>query len=30
MAIYADNTTFYFKCDQVFNLWQQLELGSEL
>ena len=27
-AIYADDTTFYSKCDQVSDLWQQLELAS--
>ena len=30
IAIYADDTTFYSKCDWEFNLWQQLELASEL
>ena len=30
IAIYADDTTLYFKCDQVSDLWQQLELVSEL
>ena len=30
IAIYADDTTLYSKCDQAFNLWQQLELDSEL
>ena len=30
IAIYADNTTLYSKCDQTSNLWQQLELVSEL
>ena len=30
IAIYADNTTLYFKCDQASDLWQQLELASEL
>ena len=30
IAIYADDTTLYFKCDQVSDLWQQLELASEL
>ena len=30
IAIYADNTTFYSKCDQAFDLCQQLELASEL
>ena len=30
IAIYADNTTFYFKCDQASDLWQQLELVSEI
>ena len=29
-AIYADDTTLYSKCDQVSDLWQQLELDSEL
>ena len=29
-AIYADDTTLYSKCDQTFDLWQQLELASEL
>ena len=24
IAIYADNTTHYSKCDQASNLWQQL------
>ena len=28
-AIYAHDTTLYSKCDQVSNLWQQLELSSE-
>ena len=28
--IYADDTTLYFMLDQVFDLWQQLELASEL
>ena len=30
IAIYADDTTVYFKCDQASDLWQQLELASEL
>ena len=30
IAIYADNTTLYFKCNQASDLWQQLELASEL
>ena len=30
IAIYADNKTLYSKCDQVSDLWQQLELVSEL
>ena len=30
IAIYADDTTFYYKCDQASDLWQQLELVSEL
>ena len=29
IAIYADDTK-YSKCDQLFDLWQQLELASEL
>ena len=29
-AIYANDTTLYSKCDQVSDLWQQLELPSEL
>ena len=30
IAIYADDTTLYSKCDQPSDLWQQLELASEL
>ena len=30
IAIYADDSTLYSKCDQVSDLWQQLELASEL
>ena len=30
IAIYADNTTLYSKCDQASDLWRQLELVSEL
>ena len=30
IVIYADNTTLYSKCDQASDLWQQLELASEL
>ena len=30
IAIYADDTTCYSKCDQASDLWQQLELTSEL
>ena len=30
IAIYADNTTLYSKCDQASHLWQQLELAFEL
>ena len=30
VAIYTDDTTLYSKCDQASNLWQQLELASEL
>ena len=29
IAINADGTTLYSKCDQKSNLWQQLELASE-
>ena len=30
IAIYADDTTLSSKCDQASDLWQQLELASEL
>ena len=30
IAIYADDTTLYSKCGQASDLWQQLELPSEL
>ena len=30
IAIYADETTLYSRCDQASDLWQQLELASEL
>ena len=30
IAVYADDTTLYSKCDQASDLWQQLELTSEL
>ena len=30
IAIYADDTTFYSNCDQASDMWQQLELASEL
>ena len=30
IAIYADDTTLYSKCDQASDLCQQLELTSEL
>ena len=30
IAIYADDNTLCSMCDQAFNLWQQLELASEL
>ena len=30
IAIYADDTTLYCKCDQASELWQQLELVPEL
>ena len=30
IPIYADDTTLHSKCDQASDLWQQLELASEL
>ena len=30
IGIYADDTTLYSKCVQASDLWQQLELSSEL
>ena len=30
IAIYADDTSLYSKCDLASDLWQQLELASEL
>ena len=30
IAIYADDTNLYSKCDQTSDLWQQLDLASEL
>ena len=30
IIIYADDTTLYSRCDQASDLWQQLELASEL
>ena len=30
IAIYADDTTLFSECDQACDLWQQLELASEL
>ena len=30
IAIYADNTTLYSKCDRASDLWPQIELASEL
>ena len=30
IAVYADDDTLYSRCDQVSDLWQQLELASEL
>ena len=30
IAIFADDTTLYCKCDQASDLWQQLEFASEL
>ena len=29
ITIYADDATFYSKCDRASDLWQQLELASE-
>ena len=29
IAIYADDTTLYSKCDQASDLWQQPEVASE-
>ena len=29
IAIYAEDTTLYSKCDQASDLWQQLKLASE-
>ena len=30
ITVYADDTTLYSKCNQASDLWQQLELASEL
>ena len=30
LAIFADDTTLYSKCDQASDLWQQQELASEI
>ena len=30
IAIYVDDTILYTKCDEASDLWQQLELASEL
>ena len=30
ITIYADDNTLYSKCDRASDLWQQLELASEL
>ena len=30
IAIYADDTTLYSNCDQASDLWQHLEMASEL
>ena len=30
IAIYANDTNLYSKCDQASDLWQQIELTSEL
>ena len=29
-AIYADDTTLYYKCYEASDLWQQLEMATEL
>ena len=29
IAIYADDTTLYSKCDQASNLWQQVQMAAE-
>ena len=29
LAVFADDTTLYSKCDQASDLWQQLELASD-
>ena len=30
IAIYADDTTLYSKCDRASDMWQQLELAFEI
>ena len=30
IAIYADDTTLYSKCDEASDMWQHLELASDL
>ena len=30
IAIYADDTNLYSKCDRASDLWQQLDLATEL
>ena len=30
IAIYADDTTLYSKLDQIYDLWQELDVASEL
>ena len=30
IAIYADDTTLYSKCDQASDFWKQLEMAAEL
>ena len=30
IAIYVDDTTLYSRCDQASDIWQQLQLPSEL
>ena len=30
IPVYANNTTFFSKSDQAFDLWQQLDMASEI